>query len=822
MPKVVHTEPKDYSEINLYKEMNKNTDIISSLIHEYLLKREYYKSLDSFQDDLARKLKQKNYYKTTFLDITNTNVIKTLSLGNKEDFFKQWNRIIPNHIKLREGQVEKTEFYIQVYFAIYPLLYKNSFTNNNTTLKQSMAEFKQYLEQKQNDLSKHNEFLEYYALPYIPNPQTHPSYSKLFQPEWTNELKEKIKNCIKSYLPNVKYPAIYELVCNDNAYASGNLNVSNISQTKFQMMKTFLEGLAEHVDVQESGNINNNAINSNSGEDTLFASSQVNDEIIKLREDYMRLKQKDERNKNAFLDFQRSWTNLALNILSYSFDLVMLCKSKKNINDVFLQTDKINKKLLKYQAFLNKNLEQLDKGNKTFNNAAVEQNDILMDTIANSRYDDISGINNSYNAGNQSFKNEINQSHLLDMISLTNSLKNINDKTPPEDDIKLSYIIREIRLRIFRRNDMKMKNLTLYSVFYYDLVFKYNIAHNILTNSSQCPMLALELMKLLNQISALTKGRNYLLMNKSGLTLVEDIVRCMMNEKGDTELRQNCLGTIQKFTLRFEPQNKIISLDIIKWLVDTFTYEGASLSDYTIEYGMALIMNLALRKKGRDKFELEAERVIQVLINYINKENNQIKTCVNGTLYSLLKRKRFVDEAKKFNLGDLLLNTKENDPQLKKQIGYIVEEMNNYNESDVQEEDENIEEDPTAIDNDNNTLLDEEYSDLDSIDEESLKNHYKFLDVFVIRNDEVNSEEEQKLEIFSKNNPSMIREEINNDKSVEEIKNDSNEQQNKPKEENKEENKGNSGEGNYDKDMDIAKAFEKKDRIARTPPGEVK
>ena len=53
-----------------------------------------------------------------------------------------------------------------------------------------------YFELKQNDLSKTSEFLTYYALPYIPNPQTHPNYMQLFTHEWINELKDKIKTTI--------------------------------------------------------------------------------------------------------------------------------------------------------------------------------------------------------------------------------------------------------------------------------------------------------------------------------------------------------------------------------------------------------------------------------------------------------------------------------------------------------------------------------------------------------------------------------------------------------------------------------------------------
>ena len=49
-------------------------------------------------------------------------LFQLLNGGKKNEFFKLWNRLIPNHIKLREDQFQKFEFFVQIYFAVYPLL----------------------------------------------------------------------------------------------------------------------------------------------------------------------------------------------------------------------------------------------------------------------------------------------------------------------------------------------------------------------------------------------------------------------------------------------------------------------------------------------------------------------------------------------------------------------------------------------------------------------------------------------------------------------------------------------------------------------------
>jgi hypothetical protein len=42
---------------------------------------------------------------------------------------------------------------------------------------------------------------------------------------------------------------------------------------------------------------------------------------------------------------------------------------------------------------------------------------------------------------------------------------------------------------------------------------------------------------------------------------------------------------------------------MIKWIATVLKNEGDSLSDYSIEYATALLMNLSLRPAGKDKCE---------------------------------------------------------------------------------------------------------------------------------------------------------------------------------------------------------------------------
>jgi len=838
----------------IIKDVHKSTDIISSLIHEYLLKRDYTKTLDCFQEELINKIKQKNYYKIAFSNITESNLLKFFGLGKKNEFFKSWKRIIPNHIRLREPPLQKLEFYIQIYFAIYPLLYRDSEINCNKTIQETMEEFKEFLEKKDSDYSKSNEFLSYYALPYVQNPKTHPSYSKLFQPEWAVELKDRIHLAIKTYLPNIKYPVLYDLVNESNANASSgnNLNVSNISH-KANMMKTFLENVTQEK-IERVPEKNNNS------------DQNVNlEELNKLREENEIYKTKLENKKYNIINIQKSWINLALNILSNSFDLVVLCKGNRNTNEVLLKSGKIFKKLLKFQSFLKKQSNNLEKYNKPLgvNNtqlsAIKEQNDEVFMGL-----DDISGINNSMIGNNslginKSFHLDYDATHLIDVNSFQLSIrdefiKNAGEQINSENDLKHASVIREIRLRVFRRNDIQIKQITLYSIFFYDLFYKFNLLKEVLNKKNDYPNISLELMKLMDKLATLKKGRNYLLMKTNSLSMIEDLFNNLKSEKQDTELRQYILSTLQKFTPRLEPINKLIELGIVKWLIDVFTYEMNTLSDSTIEYGLGLLLNLSLNKNGRNKFEEDSERTIQILIHYLNKDNSvQIQTSINGALYSLLRKKGLKEAAKKFGIENIIQNSNITDPVNQRQISYILQELKSENDNSAQDIDENFDEDPNAVDEENEgNNIDDEYVEMDSIDEKMIKLHHKYISDFIIRNDNQNEEEIIKIQKYMQYNPNMLF--SDNKVKIENNNNDINEEINLNIEENKEENKeenndnnnennnnnNNNGEGEknnpnkennepvkngieiYQQDIDIEKAFEKHDRIIRTPPGEYK
>lgn len=122
----------------------------------------------------------------------------------------------------------------------------------------------------------------------------------------------------------------------------------------------------------------------------------------------------------------------------------------------------------------------------------------------------------------------------------------------------------------------------------------------------------------------------------------------------------------------------MIQLDMIKWISQVLQNETEQLSDYSIEYATALLMNLSLRSSGKDKCEQPDIQLLKVLNELVEHENPQVRTYVNGTLYSIFTRKKLREQAKELGMPEVLQYLMNQvDDQFKRQIQYILEQLNN-------------------------------------------------------------------------------------------------------------------------------------------------
>ncbi|CAF2632740.1 unnamed protein product [Rotaria sp. Silwood2] len=205
--------------------------------------------------------------------------------------------------------------------------------------------------------------------------------------------------------------------------------------------------------------------------------------------------------------------------------------------------------------------------------------------------------------------------------------------------------------------------------------------------------------RLINTIASLRKGRNYLAPNDS---LIICMQKAAMSESSDTLIKQHLLAGLQKLSLRRSVQTLLINQNIIKWLIPLLG-KTERLSDYTLEYGVALLMNLCLRTNGRKKCAGIAEQAITVLSALLTHPNHETRPYVNSSLYSILTLKSIRDKAMQLNLDNRLrsiIQTEKTNSETKGQLEFLLNllykggdqdgRQTSDNEQDNDDEDQDI------------------------------------------------------------------------------------------------------------------------------------
>ena len=80
-----------------------------------------------------------------------SHMINAFDLGKREHFFISWNRFAPLHLRANDLKCQKLEFYLHIYFAIYPALPESG--QSARDLARELSAFKVFLDTKGSELS---------------------------------------------------------------------------------------------------------------------------------------------------------------------------------------------------------------------------------------------------------------------------------------------------------------------------------------------------------------------------------------------------------------------------------------------------------------------------------------------------------------------------------------------------------------------------------------------------------------------------------------------------------------------------------------------
>ncbi|XP_027731041.1 lisH domain-containing protein ARMC9 isoform X2 [Vombatus ursinus] len=270
------------------------------------------------------------------------------------------------------------------------------------------------------------------------------------------------------------------------------------------------------------------------------------------------------------------------------------------------------------------------------------------------------------------------------------------------------------RLKAFLLQALRWRLTTSHPGEQRETVLQAYISNDLLDCQSSCQRNVLQLLhsksdvvrqymaRLINAFASLCEGRLYLSQNTKLLRMLEERLK---EEDKDLLTRENVLGALQKFSLRRALQSAMIRDGLIFWLIEVLR-DPDCLSDYTLEYSVALLMNLCLRSAGKNMCAKVAGLVLKVLSDLLGHENQEIQPYVNGALYSILSIPSIREEARAMGMEEILrCFIKEGNAEMIRQIDFIIKQLNSEDPLDTtlesdDEEEEDDEEDQDTMESD--------------------------------------------------------------------------------------------------------------------------
>ncbi|EGR29565.1 hypothetical protein IMG5_153370 [Ichthyophthirius multifiliis] len=599
------------------------------------------------------------------------------------------------------------EFYIQIYFLIYDI--HPLFKQRQQIFQEKIDYFKHYLDSKGSELAKTSELLCFYALPYVQKPLQHVGFKQLFEKKWVQDLLTKLKERLDAAIKQADTQTVLEQMY--EYYKQKNNNQNQPIQVKIVQNNNSVSYVQQDTSqfLGENSYMNDNLRNNTQ---YLTIIQELNYKYNNLHKIYL---QAQEQAKQTIMDSHQKWFKIGQDLVSLSKELIILSE-KKDIQSEQYQNimEGFKKKLVKYEHFLNSNIDDLihqSQDISLFNNQMsildneqINNNQIFQkqqELVQQKEYI-IQQQSNQQQYQNQQQQIQLQQQQKqqqicqiqylpLDFYKIKNIIKLNNN-----DQLSIN-ILQSLRWRITKTKNGLMRRVVVISYTINDILGGKNndiILQQSIFYSQNVKIIEYGL-RLTNAIASDFQGRTYLVECPN---LIKILIRILKNENDDNCTRRNALGALQKLSLRRTCQLIMIENDVIEWIIKKLKYDKNLLSEYSYEYATALFMNLSLRTLGKDKCQQNSVEVLQVLYSLLEHNSQQVRTFVNGTLYSLLSRSVLKEQAKKLNFLQFLNYLKLNSNEIfYKQIQYIIDQLqsDDYNEENSisDQEEENNEDD---------------------------------------------------------------------------------------------------------------------------------
>ncbi|XP_021928182.1 lisH domain-containing protein ARMC9-like isoform X3 [Zootermopsis nevadensis] len=635
-----------HSEIAQYEEAEKCCmQLISEFLHSY--------ELDSTLTNFVTECSAFGYvvpFTTRKERIKKESLLKILEHFSQKDqnnFFDAWEMLVPSSIK-EKLEYKKLTFYLHIYFAVLPLrkqigasLDSNLSIHSDSKCSDSNAEqneaedmsaeksitaadnseqpeatgqieetdhshgmeaLRNFLETKGTEFSAETEFLPYYALPFVSDPASHPSFQELFtfyfQESWMSQLESSLREfVVDQSWGKVVAPQILKLVLESRCDSTRG------SHSRFLEAHNFK----------------------------------------KLKQRYQKL-QKDHHN---LIGIAAELTGALEN--SVKGQVVDLKATLNNCSNIF------------------PDLFNLSLGTEVQPEAPAE--DIVSRSVVQSHEFRV-GL--TFDLDFNKIKQHLSRGSVKTKLLLFQALRWRVTRSSPEDrGGAVGLYFRHDVLSLHHSNPQPSSLLggRCESPTQLPLPAYFNPTHALTPHPLQQAAA-----RFINTLASLRCGRDYLC--SAGSKVLRVLVSCLQGDKSvkvDSVTTDMILAALQKLSLRHSQRVGMIEVGLVEWLILHLSANANSMKDYTLEYSSALLMNLCLHRRAKERCVPFAETVLKLLMELLGSKVVQAIPYVNGTLYSLLAHPQLNHEAKRLRLcGVLEFYLKNCDGEMRKQLEYIL------------------------------------------------------------------------------------------------------------------------------------------------------
>jgi hypothetical protein len=546
--------------------------------------------------------------------------------GDHSELFSIWHEVLPSEVR-RNRDAQRLEFVINVHMALIPfsmdsLIKCKSVEQASKACARSMAVFKRYLDTRGQRMSKESDFVPYFALPYVPDPSDHPSYAPMFEKSWQGDLRGELEGMLREFLPEDSPPLLVRALVRSKGNMAEALALSK-------------ELLAVATRCVQFGN---------SEDEALLSAAR------------MRLQR-------------------------------LLGEKSEPLRDEGGAAD-----MIEVPGLSEKHLVPADYGG---GRQALHQKPTapLMPRKGSIRRSVSRTILPPINYA--AVRGELSR-----LMALVTAPPNSGREDPPPNippAISCALLLQALRWRFASATPGKDRRGVLYYYIRHDFLgiqaptseSGESLLHALLDArrgdglvDQHCELIIEYTARLLNAIATMSRARTYLLGGGDAVPIVEMMVRAMKREKGDTSIRKNLLGGLQKVSLRQAAQAVMIGCGAVSYFAEVLSEhvsETCTMSAYSLEYLTALLMNLSLRPSGRDEIEKSASRLLPPLMGLLECPSPMVHEFVNSTIYSALQRASIREQATALGMQEtinaLLQDPDGTDPTMRRQLTFVLERL---------------------------------------------------------------------------------------------------------------------------------------------------